>query len=152
MNAAARPRFWRTVFWYTSWGPLIGGLPYVWTIIGLPVAYVLGLGPATICGALVTLWLRAGPLPGVWHAAAFGGLFGAAGAFGTQMIVVMVNARSLHIPNAAQAAFWSTDWFPLGFIAPHAVVAGIVMTAYLVHKLKRPTPKPQQTAALPAPA
>jgi hypothetical protein len=40
------------VFWFTVLGPLVGGLPWNALIFPIPIAYVIGAGPAALAGAL----------------------------------------------------------------------------------------------------
>jgi hypothetical protein len=155
---------WRTALTvlgrYALFGPLIGGAPYVWTIIGIPFAYALGLGPALICGVLTLWWLRLGGtramLPGPWHAAAFGALFGAVGAVIAQAVAVMIERSSFDIVNGLAGAFYSYEWMPITFILPHAIAAGAIMAAWTVRRLAQPAcvqaPPPAVHAALPAAA
>lgn len=154
VNVSGGTLNWRSAFAilgrYVFFGPLIGGAPYVWTIIGIPFAYALGLGPALICGVLTLWWLRLGgtraALPGPWHAATFGALFGAAGAFIQQLLIVMYGRKSFDMLDGIGGALYSIEGPPLKFILPHAVAAGAVMAAWTVRRLARPA-----TSATPAP-
>ncbi|MGL4576764.1 MAG: hypothetical protein ACRCV9_18395 [Burkholderiaceae bacterium] len=135
---------------YVLLGPLIGGAPYVWTIIGIPFAYALGVGPALICGLLVLWWLRLGgtraALPGPWHAAAFGAWCGAVGGLIAQVIAVMLIKDSTDVLESVALALYGIEWLPLRFILPHAVVAGAIMTAWTVVRLTKPDPPTSPTA------
>jgi hypothetical protein len=52
-------RLLRTVLFFGFWGPLVGGLPYVWMVVTIPFAYVFGGVPALVCGWLYGLWQSA---------------------------------------------------------------------------------------------
>ncbi|MGM9486667.1 hypothetical protein [Ideonella sp. YS5] len=76
---------WRVVasstMFFGFWGPLIGVVPYVWMVISVPFAYVLGGVPALVCGLLFGLWqwkTRRNDV-GPWARAARGALCGLAG-------------------------------------------------------------------------
>jgi hypothetical protein len=146
MRAHGNPIGWRAALAilgrFAFFGPLIGGAPYVWTIFAIPYAYAFGLGPALICGALTIWWLRMGgsraALPGPWHAAAFGALFGAVGAVLIQVTAAMIARRSLDVFEAITRTNFG-HWIQLFFILPHAVVAGSIMAAVTVRRLARPS-------------
>jgi hypothetical protein len=158
MDASGSYIGWRTALAvlgrYALFGPLIGGAPYVWTIIGIPFAYMLGIGPALVCGVLTLWWLRLGGtragLPGPWHAAAFGALFGAVGTFITQMVIVMYGRKSFDVIDGIAGALYSIEGLPIKFILPHAVVAGAIMAAWTVRRLARPAPARDATAFPPS--
>ena len=48
--------YWALVGRFVLFGPLIGGLPYAWLIITLPLVFGIGLGPALIAGMLYAAW------------------------------------------------------------------------------------------------
>jgi len=41
---------------FAMFGPLIGGLPYAWTVIAIPFAYAIGIVPALIAGLAYGAW------------------------------------------------------------------------------------------------
>jgi len=49
-------KYWALVGRFVLFGPLIGGLPYAWLIITLPLVFGIGLGPALIAGMLYAAW------------------------------------------------------------------------------------------------
>lgn len=71
---------WRTAGRFMAWGPLIGGVPYVWLLFPVPFAYAIGLVPAGVAGLLFGAWYHAPGrrVPGWPWRAAFGALAGAA--------------------------------------------------------------------------
>ncbi len=104
---------WRTV-WRFAWaGPLIGGLPYVWILVTIPFAYVIGVVPAALAGLLFAAWYhgRAGRVPSWPWRAAVGALAGlgaaaliglAAVLFGRGFCVFWMAVLTLHgLPAAA---------------------------------------------------
>jgi hypothetical protein len=160
MHASDADMGWRAALTilarYVLLGPAIGGAPYLWAVIGIPFAYALGAGPALVGGVLMLWWLRLGgrsaALPGPWHAAAFGALFGAIGAVAAQIVIVMLTTKSFDFFAAVADALYGSErvWAQLIFILPHAVVAGAIMAAWTVKRLGtvRPKPAPQLPAAL----
>jgi hypothetical protein len=50
------PEAWRVVMRFGFYGPLVGGAPYNWLLFPLPFSYLLGIGPALLCGVGFTLW------------------------------------------------------------------------------------------------
>jgi hypothetical protein len=73
--------YWAVVGRFALFGPLIGGLPYVWMLITIPGAYVFGLAPATVAGLLYAAWLLAASVrrPTALWRATVGAVCGAAG-------------------------------------------------------------------------
>ena len=73
--------YWKLVGRFALFGPLIGGLPYVWLVITLPLVFGIGFVPALIAGMLYAAWWfrpalrRPNPL---WRAT-LGAICGAAG-------------------------------------------------------------------------
>lgn len=128
----------RTLGWYAVWGPLIGGAPYVWTVIATPFAYLLGIGPALICGALTIVWMRSARLPGPWHSAAFGALFGAVACLLAAWVMQTHGGGGL---GMSISTFWlhglQIDDFTL-FLLPHGMFAGAVLAARLSYKAAQP--------------
>jgi hypothetical protein len=142
------PYFAQTLGWYALWGPLIGGIPYLWTVIGVPFAYALGLGPALICGALTTIWMRSASLPGPWHSAAFGALFGA--------VACVIAGWGVHLYGGnGMGTAWSVqtlsgldlDGFTL-FLLPHGIFAGSVLAARLSRKTNPKTMWPVRSRSI----
>ncbi|WP_284619826.1 hypothetical protein [Aquabacterium humicola] len=50
------PEAWRLVMRFGFYGPLVGGAPYNWMLFPLPFSYLLGIGPALLCGVGFALW------------------------------------------------------------------------------------------------
>jgi hypothetical protein len=48
--------YWRTVWRFVLWGPLIGGAPYAMFIFPIPFAHAIGLVPALLAGLLFAVW------------------------------------------------------------------------------------------------
>jgi len=116
MNKAALKGVAMTTLFFGFWGPLVGGLPYVWAVITIPFAYAFGLGPALICGLLYGLWRWRSPLEGVgaWWRAGRGALCGLIGC----VVCGLAYSRSL----------W--DLWPVGILALHGVPAGAILGAW----------------------
>ena len=73
--------YWAMVGRFALFGPLIGGLPYVWLVIPIPFAYLFGLVPAMVAGMLFAAWWLAPSVrqpTAVWRATV-GAVCGAAG-------------------------------------------------------------------------
>ncbi len=75
-------RTWLTVWRFLWAGPLIGCLPYIWLLISLPFAYVIGALPAAVSGLLFAAWYHGqnGRVPTWPWRAAIGALTGVGGA------------------------------------------------------------------------
>lgn len=48
--------FWATVGYCVLWGPLVGGLPFNWTLFLIPFSYFWGGVPALLSGLLYSTW------------------------------------------------------------------------------------------------
>jgi hypothetical protein len=128
VNAAAWRRVARTALFFGFWGPLVGGLPYVWAVVTIPFAYFFGGVPALVCGALFALWCeRRGACSG-WAAARRGALCGLAGSAAFALILNDFNNGRL--------------WWTL-FLSAHGVPAGAVLAWW------RARPGRQAAAGLP---
>lgn len=117
MNKAALKAVALTTLFFGFWGPLVGGLPYVWMLITVPFAYVFGGVPALIGGLLYALWQQrdASGIAGPWVRAGRGALCGLVGCavFGS-----ILGWRD-------GSALWMT-----GVLALHGVPAGALLGAW----------------------
>ncbi|MBL8302907.1 MAG: hypothetical protein JNM26_09065 [Ideonella sp.] len=105
---------WRTV-WRFAWaGPLIGGLPYAWTVVGIPFAYLIGAVPATVAGLLFAVWYHAGGRVPSWPwRAVVGSLAGLGGS-------LVVALGMLPYGSGIEA-------FHVAVVAAHGVPAALVL-------------------------
>ena len=125
-----RPAFWTTFFNCALAGPLFGGLPYNVVIVTIPFSYVMGGVPSLIGAALFVLWLRAGPVPGTWHSAAYGGLFGAIGCVLTSMIFgIWIGTRF-----ERQSDWLDATMSALPVLLPHGILGGAVVAGIVAHR------------------
>lgn len=125
-----RPALWPTFLKCALAGPLIGGLPYNVVIIPIPFSYVLGGMPSMIGAALFAVWLRAGPVPGKWHAAAYGGLFGAISCVATSLICGVLFDEGLNRDGEWLEATLSV----LPVLLPHGIFGGTVVAGIVAHR------------------
>ena len=88
--------YWAVVWRFALVGPLIGGLPYVWTVVTIPFAYALGLAPAAIAGALYAAWWVAPSTraPSALWRAAVGAICGACGCALTALAISPASPNS----------------------------------------------------------
>jgi hypothetical protein len=73
--------YWALVGRFAFFGPLIGGLPYVWLVVTLPFVFGIGLAPALVAGMLYAAWwvIPSPRRPSRLWRAAVGGICGAGG-------------------------------------------------------------------------
>jgi len=117
---------WLTVWRFFWAGPLIGCIPYIWMVVSLPFAYVIGAVPAAVAGLLFAAWYHSprGRVPTWPWRAAVGALAGAGSAAGVALGMLWV---------------WpEVSWFYVGVVAAHGVPAAVVLGL---------TQKPAQRAA-----
>jgi hypothetical protein len=111
-----RQATWKTVLWFGFWGPLVGGLPYVWLLFPIPFAYFIGGLPALFTGLLFACWAHAGPLPKAkWRA-----LVGALCALAAAAVSVVPFVVAAERP----------EWFMPAVIALHGVPAAVVLALW----------------------
>lgn len=114
------PPFWRTVGGIVLVGPMVGGAPWVWTIIGIPFAYVLRFYPALLGGVIYALWFHAPArreFP--WYArAVVGGVIGAAACIIVAFVFVAI---------AGGIARDHDLYMACTLLAPHGLLAGAVL-------------------------
>ena len=117
MNKATLKAVALTTLFFGFWGPLVGGLPYVWMVITVPFAYVFGGIPALVCGLLYALWQHRGAsgMPGRWVRAGRGALCGLVGCAVFASIVGWRDGSAL---------------FMTGVLALHGVPAGAILGAW----------------------
>ena len=129
-------------------GPLVGGLPYIWTIIAIPFAYLLGAAPALIGGICFALWFRSSVepkstlptapqiAPSASEGAAFGALFGAVGCAISCIGLVFLSAPPDSLESARgaiESALYggqNREWL---LVLPHGVFAGFMLGGYFAH-------------------
>ncbi len=119
--------YWRTVWRFVWLGPLVGGAPYVWTLVALPFAYFVGAVPALVAGMLFGAWYHG--LPGrlptwPWRAA-----LGALSGLGATLLIALCQV----------VAVTPVSWVFVAIVAAHGVPAATVLAL-----LQRP---PQHSAA-----
>lgn len=118
---------WRTVWRFIWAGPLIGGLPYVWMLFTIPVAYAIGVVPAALAGLLFAAWYHghAGRVPTWPWRAAVGALAGL-GAVVLIGLATMLFGRSF---DAFLMAVWALHGVPaaaaLGLLQKPVRAAGL---------------------------
>jgi hypothetical protein len=85
--------YWAVVGRFALFGPLIGGLPYVWMVITIPFAYMFGLVPATLAGLLYATWWLAPSVrkPTALWRATVGAVCGAVGCAAVALAVSPAN-------------------------------------------------------------
>ncbi len=117
MNKADLKAVALTTLFFGFWGPLVGGLPYVWMVISVPFAYVFGGVPALIGGLLYALWQQrsASGMAGPWVRAGRGALCGLIGC------AVFASAIGWRDGGAL---------FMTGVLALHGVPAGAILGAW----------------------
>ena len=112
----AKPVALTTLFW-GFWGPLAGGLPYVWMVFTIPFVYVGGGPPALVAGLLYALWQQRGQQEAAsgWRRAGRGALCGLVGCavFGPM------------VAGGHSDALWIT-----AALALHGVPAGAILGAW----------------------
>ena len=133
--------FWGIIGRAVFVGPLIGGLPYLWAILPIPFAYLIGAVPALIGGACFALWLRAGrmptTMPSTMQGAAFGALFGAVGCIVAAIGLLFISTPPASFEAARLALEQARDvdryqgWL---FVLPHGIFAGFMLGGYLLHQ------------------
>jgi hypothetical protein len=117
VNKASLKAVALTTLFFGFWGPLVGGLPYVWLLVTIPFAYAFGGVPALVGGLLYALWQQRGAsgMAGPWVRAGRGALCGLAGcAFFAAIIgwrdggvLMMTGVLALHgVPAGAILAAW----------------------------------------------
>lgn len=126
---------WRTV-WRFAWaGPLIGGLPYAWTVVGIPFAYLIGAVPATVAGLLFAAWYHAGGRVPSWPWRA---VVGSLAGLGGSLIVALGM-----LPSGS-----GIEAFHVAVVAAHGVPAALVL-ALLQKPVQRAAGAPaRRTTAL----
>ncbi len=106
---------WLTVWRFVWAGPLIGAVPYLWMVVSLPFAYVIGAVPAAVAGLLFAAWYHGqrGRVPTWPWRATVGAMAGA----GSAVVVALV----------LQLVWPGVPWFYVAIVAVHGVPAGIVL-------------------------
>jgi hypothetical protein len=120
-SIAWRPdgRFWKLVSLCALWGPMAGGLPYLWTIVAIPYAYVLGIVPA-IFGAWCYAFWRFAPErrpPTTDERALFGAISGALGG----ALTLLLAKVAIPMPDGVE--------FVILIVVAHGVHAGAILGA-----------------------
>lgn len=122
--------YWRSVFRWVAWGPLIGGAPYNLFIIPIPFAYAIGAGPALLAGLLFAAWWHApGARSPTWPwRLLFGSLCGAAGSL---LAALIYGAWS-----------GSAVWSVASMLGWHGVPAGALLALWTRKRVGTPSPFP----------